>query len=268
MFGRRINYDDIKHLCTQFAEPALEIEPISTAIDKLIEMDSSRHWFSEWQLHISPTLEKISDLKSRKAQALQCRIDIIENLEKLKVSTFILNVELPDFRDFMLAIEYSNLSKEARWSQLILDYAFSWLTDLGITGLYESKFERYFPLDDYLVVYNGICTAFVDVDRYTQFWNSILIENEKPDVRLTATIYLDKVSSRILNDLRKAKESFESWIIAGHFDGFATIKEQLLQIIKEYSDAQESVQQEIDTWPEAHNSQEGTEDAAKSEHDC
>ena len=91
MFRSRINHDDLKRLCTEFAAPALEVEPISTAIDKLIEMDSSRHWFSEWQLHISPTLKKISDLKSRKAQALQCRIDIIENLEKLKVSTFILN---------------------------------------------------------------------------------------------------------------------------------------------------------------------------------
>ena len=250
MFRSRINHDDLKRLCTEFAAPALEVEPISTAIDKLIEMDSSRHWFSEWQLHISPTLKKISDLKSRKAQALQCRIDIIENLEKLKVSTLILNAERPDFRDFMLAIEYSNvsnLSEEARWSQLILDYTFRMLTDLGITGLYESKFERYFPLDDFSNPYNAVCTAFVNVDRYTLFWNSVLIENENPDVRSTAAIYLDNISSRMLNVLREAKEDFETWIKAGHVDGIDVIKERLLKLAEEYSDSHKSVQKEIET---------------------
>lgn len=252
-FKRKLSYEDMRRICIEFAEPGLEVEPISTAFDKLIEIDSSKSWFWQWQLDISPSLKKIADANSHETQALQCRIEIMKNLERLAIKSFILEIEEPVFKDFLLILEYSDvssLSKKAHRSQLILDYAFTLLTDLGFTGLYEQKFEQYLPLDDFSKPYNAICRVYFEIFCYTSFWNEVLTENKNPDVQSTAAIYLDNISSRMLNVLREAKEDFETWIKAGHADGIEVFKERLLKLAEEYYDSHESVQKTIETWPE------------------
>ena len=212
---RRLSYGDMRRICIKFADAGRKVEPLSTALTKLTKIDSSKDWFWQWQLDLSPSLKKIADANSHETQALQCRVEIMENLQRLANNDILLTLKDPYVRDFVLILEYSDLpslSKSECQSRLVLHYAFSLLTHLGLTELYEKKFERYLPLDDFIKPYNAICRIYIEILCYTSFWNEVLTENKDPDVQSTAAIYLDNISSRMLNVLREAKENFEAWI--------------------------------------------------------
>lgn len=250
---RRLTYEDMRRICIKFADAGRKAEPLSTALTKLTKIDSSKDWFWQWQLDLAPSLKRIADANSHETQALQCRVEIMENLQRFAINSILLTLKVPYVRDFMLILEYSdvpNLSKSERELRLVLHYAFSLLTDLGLTELYEKKFERYLPLDNFSKPYNAICRIYFEIFCYTSFWNEVLTENKDPDVQSTAAIYLDNISSRMLNVLREAKEDFDAWIKAGHVDGIESFKARLLKLAEEYSDSHESVQKVIETWPE------------------
>ncbi len=248
----RLSYEDMRRICVKFADAGRKVEPLSTAFTKLTKIDSSKDWFWQWQLDLSPSLKKIADANSHETQALQCRVEIMENLGTFANNDIVLTLP-PYVKDFMLIYKYSDvpsLSKSGRESQLVLHYAFSLLTDLGLTGLYEQKYERYLPLDDFSKPYDAICRIYFEIFCYTSFWNKILTENKDPDVQSTAAIFLDNISSKMLNVLREAKEDFEAWIKAGNVDGIESFKARLLKLAEEYSDSHESVRKVIETWPE------------------
>ncbi|MBU2234500.1 MAG: hypothetical protein KKE49_02520, partial [Proteobacteria bacterium] len=102
------------------------------------------------ELNVSPSLRNISDAKSRETQALQCRVEIMENQQGIAINDFLITFKDSEVRDFLLSHYYSNvpnLTESERWGTLINHYAFCLLTGLGLTGLYcvtsHIKLTRY-----------------------------------------------------------------------------------------------------------------------------
>ncbi|MDR4499017.1 MAG: hypothetical protein MRK02_14030 [Candidatus Scalindua sp.] len=187
---RRLPYDDLRRICIKYAKPGLKVEPLSTAFETLAKMDSTKDWFWQWQLDLSLLIKRIVDANSHEKQALQCRIEILENLHNFVIKSIILTTENTDLKDFLLILKYSDvpsLNKSERKLQLAYDYAFLLLNDLGVTGLYEQQFERYLPLDDFWKPYNAICRSYLNIYCYTCFFNTLLSENKDSDVKSTAT---------------------------------------------------------------------------------
>ncbi len=250
---RRLSYEDLRRICIKFADPGREVEPLSSALSSLTKMDSSKDWFWQWQLEVSPSLRKIADAKSREAQALQCRVEIMENQQGIAINDFLITFKDSEVRDFLLSHYYSDvprLTESERWGTLINHYVFSLLTGWGLTGLYWQQFEKYLPLDKFSDPYQAICRTYSKVLCYTGLFNELLVENENPDVKSIAAIYKDKISKKILNRLHEAKEDYEAWIQAGHVDGIDTFSTRLLSLTNEYSDSLESIQKAVDSLPD------------------
>ena len=250
---RRLSYEDLRRICIEFADGGRKVEPLTATLSSLSKMDSSKDWFWQWQLEVSPLLRRIADAKSREAQALQCRVEIMGNMQDVAINDFLITFKDSEVRDFLLGYYYSDvpsLTESERWGTLINHYAFCLLTALGLTGLYEQQFEKYIPLDNFSDPYQAICRTYSKVLCYTGIFNELLAENENPEVKSIAAIYKDKISKKILNRLHEAKEDYEAWIKAGHVDGIDTFRERLLSLANEYSDSLESAQKAVETLPE------------------
>ena len=248
----RLSYEDLRRICIEFADCGREVEPLSAALSSLAKMNNSKDWFRQWQLEVSPSLKKIADAKSREVQALQCRVEIMENLQAVAINDFLITFKDTDVRDFLLSLKYSDvasLTESERRGTLINHYAFCLLTDLGLTGLYEQQFEKYIPLDEFSKPYQAICRTYSKVLCYKGIFNELLLENENPEIKPIAAIYKDNISKKILYRLHEAKEDFEAWIQAGHVDGVDTFRTRLLSLANEYSDYLESVQKAVEALP-------------------
>ena len=250
---RRLSYEDLRRISNEFAKSGREIEPLSTALSKLAKMDFSKDWFWQWELNVSPSLRKISDAKSRETQALQCRVEIIQNQEAIEYNDFLITFKDSEVRDILLSHKYSdvpNLTEQERWGTLIMHYAFSLLTGMGLSGLYEQQFEKYLPYEEFTKPHIVVCRAYTKILCYTLIFTGFLIWNEDPEVKSIASTYKHKISDKILHRLHEAKEDYEAWIQAGHVEGIDTYRARFLSIINEYSDSLESAKKSLETLSE------------------
>jgi len=244
---RRLSFTDINRICVEHAEYGRKIEPLSNALARLSKSDETKDWFWQWQLELSPALKKISDANSREAQAHECRVAILDNIEKVTSNNFLLTFDNSDGRDYLLSIKYSDIqdtNESERFTNLVIHYTFSLLTAVGLCGLYEQQFSKYMPINEFENLYKAICICCTEVTYYSLIFAALEHYGDS-NVQSTAAVYNDKITSSILDKLLEAKKDFEEWIQAGHVDGMEIIRNRLQALVDEYDKAKESAQNEL-----------------------
>lgn len=233
-FKGRLSYDDVIRITTRMARSGLSIEPLAACMKRLNKSDVHRDWFpTEWREQLDASLRRISAQESRKAQALACRRELLENTDKVAVNDFLMTTKDHDIRDYWLSIKYNKLdglNDRDRFEVLVRHYTYSLINQLGLEGLHWQQFNKYVDIDEVVNPYRAICGMYAEIIFRTNFANAML-EMERDDLELVSVNYLEKVSVPFLQEIRKAKDDYAAWISEGNTDGFEKYRQRFTALL-------------------------------------
>lgn len=245
---RKLPFDELKQLSIRTAKREIKNKPISTAFNNLVEMDSSVDWVSEWIPNIIPSLVNIAKAKSHEAQALQCCIEIMQNVEKQNLMEFILeenrnqidNFFMDSFFQDTIWTSTENHSKKDYKLYLRRDHFFYLLNDLSIMRIYCKNFMRYqLNIDFFCATCNLIYTMYYNITYNSKYWIDQLENNEHIYIQSKAKLFFEHITSKLYCNVLKLKKDFETEILAGNIFKMEAFKEEALKFGDLYENSYE-----------------------------
>lgn len=243
-FKRRLSKQDVERIATRMARPAISMAPMDHYIEQIQEQDTTLPVFpDEWRQQLSDVLQHISSVGGRKAQALQCRCELLPITETVEVTKCLLKCSDDVFHEFWLPLRYvenGDLDKQQLRALLIREHAFALLASIGVSGLHYQQFNKIVDIDSVLDPYKAICMLSAELELKTGF-ASAMVELGRPELGIVGSGYLEVVSKPLLHKVIRVKKRYAAWIKDGNTNEIAPFREQFLALGDAHTTAMETL---------------------------
>ena len=234
--ANRIPQQDLQMLGIHFATPGLSIEPLQSFMTEISGAGGIPDPFTDWQEKLGTATAIIASRPNRATQAAECRVKILDTLEKIRLWKYILSIEDKTLRDTVLRHMFleKSLSEGQRAWLMIREYAYSLLSDLALTGIYENQFSKELSLDAFTKPYEAMVdfSAKVLVKRIIAdetVRNDQITDLDVADKVLVAIRCRDVFSDGLISGLSEIRENFRNAIAEGFVDNLYVFQKRFAE---------------------------------------
>ncbi|MEX2014294.1 MAG: hypothetical protein WD896_02980, partial [Parcubacteria group bacterium] len=240
-----------------YATAAARNEPLSTYLARITDRNPTSDPVAELTVAVAPRLHQVAAERTKANQARQCRVILLEYIERSASDHYIGIKADESLREVCLAA-MSDADREEdvrrRHGEIISSYFNALWVEASLACLYEEQFSSYMPLDSFSSPYRAMTEMYTRV-LCAKLFSRVMGQHGRPELQKVSQLYEDACADNEVRELAEIRKNYYDAIKKGFVEG-------LYPVQRHFAAVAESVQSSVKAAFDKPNANENHESAS------